>query len=194
MCQRYVNIVVDDTVSKWHLLGMVFWSPIVDSVVDSSLWTEPYYVRVLFVTLLALKDKNFMVHRSAFSIAQRAHMTEKEVLDGLKILSSPDKKRMEPQPFEGRRIEARDGGWFIINGKKYRDLIQQESRREYQAKWQREKRSSEAKGVMLTGKDADAFIKADGESWQARRKIAKEAGIKNGAQAAIEAGFNDSKQ
>ncbi len=118
------------------------WTPLMDSVVDSSLWTEPYYVRVLFITLLALKTKDMVVRRSAFAIAQRAHMTEREVLDGLKVLSSPDKKRLEPQPFDGRRIERQaDGGWLILNGLYYRNLISKVKRRQDKTAWEARKRA-----------------------------------------------------
>jgi hypothetical protein len=109
------------------------WTPLMDSIVDSSLWTEPYYVRILFVTMMALKDKDMIVRRSAFAIAQRAHMKEQEVLDGLKILAAPDRKRLEPQPFDGRRIQKVEEGWLILNGLKYRKLIGKEKRREYKA-------------------------------------------------------------
>lgn len=104
-----------------------------DSIVDSSLWTEPYFVRVLFVTMMALKDKDFIVRRSAFAIAQRAHMTEAEVLKGLKILSSPDKRRLEPQAWDGRRLQKVEEGWLILNGRKYREIIGAQKRREYKA-------------------------------------------------------------
>ena len=111
-----------------------------DSIIDSSLWTEPYYVRVLFVTLMALKDKNFIVKHSAFAIGQRGHMSEREVLDGLAVLASPDKKRLEPQLFEGRRIQKVEDGWLILNGAKYRKLIGEARRRQYKAMKQREYR------------------------------------------------------
>ena len=109
------------------------WTPLMDSIVDSSLWTEPYFVRVLFVTMMALKDKDFIVRRSAFAIAQRAHMTEAEVLKGLKILSSPDKRRLEPQAWDGRRLQKVEEGWLILNGRKYREIIGAQKRREYKA-------------------------------------------------------------
>lgn len=109
------------------------WTPLMDSIVDSSLWTEPYFVRVLFVTMMALKDKDFIVRRSAFAIAQRAHMTEAEVLKGLNILSSPDKRRLEPQAWDGRRLQKVEEGWLILNGRKYREIIGAQKRREYKA-------------------------------------------------------------
>jgi hypothetical protein len=117
---------------------------------------EPYYVRVLFVTLMALKDRDMIVRRSAFSIAQRGHMTEKEVLEGLNILSKPDKRRLEAQPFDGRRIEKVEGGWLILNGEKYRQIISTIKRRDYQSAWQKEyrKRRKFSEGTKDAGQAA----------------------------------------
>lgn len=143
------------------------WTPLMDSVVDSSLWTEPYFVRVLFITMLALKGRDMVVRRSAFAIAQRAHMSEREVLDGLKILSSPDKKRLEAQAHEGRRVERQsDGGWLILNGAYYRNMITKVQRRVAKTQWQaaaRErqrnfghvKKTSEAMGERILAGESD---------------------------------------
>jgi hypothetical protein len=114
------------------------WTPLWSKIVDSSLWVEPYYVRVLFLTMMALKDRDDVVRYSAFALAKRANMSEQEVLDGLEILSEPDRKRIEPQANEGRRIEKVADGWLVLNGAYYRKLI----KREYNARKQRDYRES----------------------------------------------------
>jgi hypothetical protein len=123
-------------------------------VVDSSLWEEPYYVRILFMTMVALKDADHVVRGDAFRLSKKANMTEREVLDGLVILSSPDLRKLSPQPFEGRRIEKVDQGWLILNGAKYRSLIKLYDRRYYKAGKMREYRQRDRKkkpGVMGKG-------------------------------------------
>lgn len=116
------------------------WTPLFSKIVDSSIWTEPDYVIKVFLTMLALKDADQIVRYNAFGLAQRAHKTEKEVLDALKILSSPDKKRIEPQPYDGRRIQKADGGWLILNGQAYEDLMRSINRKAYKARKQAEYR------------------------------------------------------
>jgi hypothetical protein len=74
--------------------------------------------------MLAKKDSDEIVRGSAFNIASWAKKSEREVLDALKILSSPDTKRLEPQPFEGRRIEKVEEGWRLLNGEKYQKEMQ----------------------------------------------------------------------
>jgi hypothetical protein len=116
------------------------WAPLFSNVVDSSLWTEPDLVVKVFLTLLAKKDANHIVWGSAFNIAQMAKKTEAETLEALRILSSPDTRRLEPQEFEGRRIEKVDGGWLVLNGQKYRAEISALKRREYKRLKQQEYR------------------------------------------------------
>ena len=92
------------------------WVPIFSRIVDSSLWGEPDFVVKVFITMLALKERDHVVRMSAYAIGERAKKTEKEVLEALSILASEDKRRLEPQPFDGRRIEKVEGGWLILNG------------------------------------------------------------------------------
>ena len=105
------------------------WTPLWSKIVDSSIWSEPDTVRIVFVTMLAKKDSDHVVRATAFNIAKWANKTEEEVLKALKVLSSPDKKRLEPQPHEGRRIEKVEDGWLMLNGEEYRKMVQDEMRK-----------------------------------------------------------------
>lgn len=149
------------------------WSPLFSKVVDSSIWHEPYFVRVLFMTMLALKDADHVVRCNAFMLASRAHMTEKEVLDGLKVLSSPDKKRLEPQKFEGRRIQRVEDGWLVLNGEEYRRLMQSINRKAYKAEWERKKRASS--GKPLPGQATYERRQREGASEEELENIASNA-------------------
>lgn len=116
------------------------WSPLWNTVVESSLWEEPPYVRVLFMTMLAIKDADFIVRSDEFRLHKKANISQEEVVKALKILTAPDRKRLIPQEFEGRRLEKVEGGWLILNGKKYREKMQKIKRSVYQANWQAEYR------------------------------------------------------
>lgn len=105
------------------------WAPLWSGIVDSSIWCEPDHVRIVFVTMLALKDADHIYRGSAFQLSRRANKSETEVLDALRILASPDTRRQENQEFEGRRIEAVEEGWLILNGEKYRQLVSIEMKR-----------------------------------------------------------------
>lgn len=119
------------------------WAPLFSKIVDSSLWDEPDYVVKVFLTMMAKKDSDFIVRGSAFNISKWAKKSEEETLDALKILSSPDTKRIEKQPHDGRRIQRVEDGWLILNGKVYRDLMVQENERARKRRWAAEKRAQE---------------------------------------------------
>lgn len=125
------------------------WTPLWSMVVESSLWKEPYHVRILFMTMLSLKDHDHVVRWDGYKLMNKAGITPEECVEALQILSSPDVKRMpfevlEKQEFEGRRIEKVDDGWLVLNGAKYRDMMQKISRRVYKAEWQRDHRADAA--------------------------------------------------
>lgn len=140
---------------------MSCWSPLWSQIVNSSLWREPYHVRILFTSMLAVKDRNFIVYGDSFKLSDIAKITEEEAIDGLRVLSSPDTKRIAPQEYEGRRIRAVEGGWLILNAQKYRDMV----RREYKLQWQREARTK----AKLDGTKKDIARRAT-EADKARRE------------------------
>jgi hypothetical protein len=111
-------------------------------IVDSSIWEEPDFVCKIFVTMLALKDSDDVCRVNAYQLGRRSHKTETEVLEALRILSSPDSRRLEEQPHDGRRIMATDDGWMILNGEKYREMMQDEMRK---ARWRRAQAKKRAK-------------------------------------------------
>lgn len=105
------------------------WTPLWSGIVESSLWDEPDPVIKVFITMLAIKDSDHVCRATAYQLAKKTGKTEVEVLDALKVLSSPDTRRHEHQDFEGRRIEAVEEGWLILNGEKYREKVSQEMAR-----------------------------------------------------------------
>lgn len=116
------------------------WFPLFNKIVHSSLWAEPDYVVKIFITMLALKDRKHIVSLSAFAIGEVAKKTEREVLDAFEILSAPDTKRIEKQPFDGRRIERTERGWLILNGPYYQSIMNEMSVRAQKARWAKDHR------------------------------------------------------
>lgn len=151
-----VDIVYDS------IRAMNTWAPLWSSIVDSSIWHEPDHVCKIFITMLAIKDADHVVRHNAFQIANKAHKTEKEVIEALKILAAPDKRRLEPQPFDGRRIERVEDGWLVLNGQKYREMMSKIIRREQKRVWASENRSRATRRRPQTvpiEKDEHAHVK-----------------------------------
>ena len=120
------------------------WCPVFEAILDSSVWAEPDHVRLVFMTMLFKKDYEHMVYGTAFNIATWSRKTEAEVLDALKVLSEPDKRRLEPQEHEGRRIlKAGPNQWFIINGAKYQALMVAGNEKARKRRWAAQKRAQD---------------------------------------------------
>ena len=154
------------------------WTPIWNTLVDSSIWEEDDAVCKIFITLLALKDVDQVVRLTAYQIAKKANKTEGEAIRCLKVLASPDKKRIEKQPHDGRRIERVEDGYLVLNGQKFQDMVQDMRRKRQQAQWQREQRMIERavmNGEGLNPADLTPALKARydraREKW--RKKVQK---------------------
>jgi len=101
-------------------------------IVRSSLWLyEPPYVRVLFITMLAIADRDGVIDGTGGipGLADTAKLSPEETEDALRRLMSPDPLRPD-QEYEGRRVAALEDGWALLNYPKYRDRIDKEERRE----------------------------------------------------------------
>ena len=99
------------------------------SITDSTIWKAPDATRLVWITLLAMADQNGIVEAAVPPLADRARVPLADCITALKFLSGPDPWSRTPD-FEGRRIVAVDGGWFLINHAKYRAIRNADDRRE----------------------------------------------------------------
>ena len=86
--------------------------------------------RIVWITLLAMADKDGIAEASVPGLADFARIPVEATRDALARLSSPDVDSRS-QEYEGRRIEAVDGGWRLLNHAKYRAKMNVDERREY---------------------------------------------------------------
>lgn len=99
-------------------------------ILDSSIWLEPDHVRLVFVTMIAAMDENGVVNFAcAQNVADRARVTLCNAESAIGVLESPDKFNPH-QEHDGRRIERIEGGWLILNAKKYNSYINREIEKE----------------------------------------------------------------
>ena len=111
-----------------------------NSILDSTIWQESKDTKLVWITMLAMSDKNGEIHASIPGLAVRSGVSIAECEQALQCLLAPD-KYSRTKDDEGRRIAEVDGGWRLINHPKYRALLSAEERREYLAKKQRDHRS-----------------------------------------------------
>ena len=99
-------------------------------IVTSTIWQTPLGCRVLWVTMLALKDETNICRATVPALAKLCDITIEDCQKYLNDFQSPD-EFSRSQEYEGKRIEQVEGGWLILNGQKYRDMLRGQERRDY---------------------------------------------------------------
>jgi hypothetical protein len=155
------------------------YTKLFQSIVTSTVWQEPNDCRVLWITMLALKERNHVCPATVPALAKISNISIEQCESYLKKFQEPD-PYSRSQDFEGRRIKKVDGGWLILNGEKYRDLIRRDDRREYVAQKVREhrarKRVNKRKQCNPGNPQAEAEAEAEAES---RSSLGTEKNSKN---------------
>lgn len=106
-------------------------------IIMSSIWNEPCSVRVVWITMLALKDREGFVAGDHRTIARLANVTVTEAQEAIDLFQTPDPVSRTPD-HDGRRIAPTSGGWFVLNHSKYQELGMSEENRE---KWRIKKQA-----------------------------------------------------
>jgi hypothetical protein len=115
------------------------FSKLFSSIITSSVWCLPDSVRVVWISLVAMADRNGMVEASIGGLARAANVS-REVCEGaLSILESPDADDRSGVD-EGRRIRKVQGGWLLTNYAAYREKGRGQDRTEYLRLKKRESR------------------------------------------------------
>ena len=120
----------------WTFVDMKPFTKLFASIVSSSIWRSSKETKIVWVTMLAMADKEGEVWASVGGLADMARITKEECRKALDELLLPDDDSRTTE-HEGRRIERVDGGWRVLNYVKYRDLGRGEERREYFAEHKR---------------------------------------------------------
>lgn len=121
---------------------MSSFAKLFSNIVTSTIWQEDNATRLVWVTMLALADRNGEVDATVPGLANLARVTIPECETALQKFLSPD-KYSRSQKREGRRIEVVEGGWRLLNYEKYRAIGRGEDRREYLKTKKREQRTRE---------------------------------------------------
>lgn len=121
----------------------VTFTKLFSSITESTLWYEPDATRLVWITMLAMADRQGRVWASVPGLAGRARVSLKATREALKCFLSPDEDS-RTKDFEGRRIEEIDGGWRLLNHAKYREMRDEEARKAYQREWVKKRRRNKS--------------------------------------------------
>jgi hypothetical protein len=144
-------------------MTMSGYTKLFSNIVASTIWREDDKTRILWITLLALSDKDGFVGGSIPGLADMARMSIADCEQGLQKLQQPD-PYSRTLDHEGRRIEVVDGGWLILNRAKYRDLIPDEQRRERDRIRQQRHRAAVSRATGCDGHDLSHQTKEETET------------------------------
>lgn len=112
------------------------YTKLFSSLVASSVWREDDKTRLVWITMLAMRNQRNEVDASLPGLADLARVSVEECEEALRKLSAPDKWSRN-KANEGRRIEECAGGWRILNAEHYRRLLSKEEKAEYMREYMR---------------------------------------------------------
>lgn len=121
------------------LSPMETYTKLFSSIVDSTIWCESSDTKVVWITLLALADRHGYVPASVPGLAKAAAVSVDAVREALAKFMAPDPDSRS-QEYEGRRVDVADRGWLILNYERFRDMRDEEARKEYERERKREQR------------------------------------------------------
>jgi len=107
------------------------FSKLVPEIVQSSIWNESCEIRIVWITMLAIRDQSGYVRGNAETLARIGNVTQSAVEQALAKFQQADPSSHTPDN-DGRRIAPAPGGWIVLNHELYRlnDDIQREKTRE----------------------------------------------------------------
>lgn len=118
-------------------MSMTF-TKLFSSITESSIWFEDEHTRLVWITMLAMADRFGRIFASDLGLAHRARVDVDKTQIALEKFLAPD-EHSRTKEYEGRRIEVIEGGWRLLNHKKFRDMRDEETRKEQnrlaQEKW-----------------------------------------------------------
>ena len=150
------------------------------SIITSTIWAEDDATRIVWITLLALADKNGEVQGSVPGIARMAAVSIESCRAAFVKFMSPDPDSRTKDD-EGRRVEEIEGGWVLLNHRKYREMASGEDRKAQDAIRQQRARDKRARNshALVTHQSpqicqAEADAHADSEAEATGLKKSKE--------------------
>lgn len=169
-------------------MSMTF-TKLFSSITESSIWVADDHTRLVWITMLAMSDKHGRVWAAIPGLANRARVPVESVEKAIAAFLAPD-PYSRTTVNDGRRIEAIDGGWRLLNHKKYRDIRDDENRRAQNAEAQERYRSKQTRlrkpevstskptGKPIADTEAEADTDTEGHILPLSEKISMEGELK----------------
>ncbi len=114
------------------------------SILDSSVWGESHATVRVWIAMLAMADADGVVTASLSGLRRRANVSADECAQALEVLQGADGDDSSGVG-EGERVIKQQGGWLVVNHRRYRDLRtpKQVADAERKAAWRAEQAEAE---------------------------------------------------
>lgn len=150
-------------------MNTVGYTKLASSILTSTIWVESDQTVRVWITLLALCDRNGFVSGTVPGLASVARVSVEDCRKAIEKFLGPDPdSRTENN--EGRRLEKKDGGWYVINFLKYRSERDQEARKEQTRRAVAKHRA--CKPNVSRGKPQKAQAEAEAEALREEKESA----------------------
>lgn len=145
-------------------------------IVDSTLWMKDHDVLRVWVALLAKCDSYGIVRASVPAMAHLCRVTVERFEQIVRELTAPDPYSRTPD-HGGRRLEAVEGGWVLLNYVAYRELGQRKagSHAERQARYRQRLKERDSRVTGSVTSDTEAEAEAEAESRTSKKNSARKA-------------------
>jgi|ERR1035437_7580871 hypothetical protein len=128
------------------------------SIVDSSIWNEDSDTRVLWVTMLAKRNKDGEIYASVGGLAHAARITPDKCAEALAKFLAPETDSSSRD--DGRRIVEVPGGWRLLNHERIKSEAQSANKATYMAKYMAERRVQVKRAKTLPAKGEVEYMAA----------------------------------
>lgn len=130
------------------------------SILHSTIWLEDNPTRLVWITMLAMADRNGVVEASLPGVAAAARVSLAEAKEAMDKLKAPD-PYSRTKEFEGRRVEEQDGSYILLTWEIVRRRSSVEARKAAHAARMQRYRSKKRSEQSGSGCDSGA---GDGDS------------------------------
>lgn len=120
------------------------FTKLVPEIIQSSIWNEPSDIRIVWITLLAIKDQDGYVRGDSRTIARLANVPLDVAVKALETFQAPD-PLSHTADNEGRRIAQISGGWIVLNHELYRVKDQKAEHAAYVRQWRQKRNAKDVK-------------------------------------------------
>ena len=129
------------------------------SIIYSSIWAEDSDTRIVWLTMLAMRNKDGEIFASVGGLAHAARVDVELTRAAVAKFLAPDPDSASKE-HDGRRIVEIVGGWRLLNHERVKAEAAAAAKSNYMATYMAEKRAHEKRAKLLPSKGETEYLAA----------------------------------